>query len=539
MWNESRDNWGGDLPNFTVAEVKKREKRIEKIVSYVAVVDKEVVGYVHGSCYLEEQDALYFSYLNVRPDYLNLKIGKRLLLKLLEKAVELKKTRLVAHTWGGNIKAFPLYQSTGFVFKELEDGRILIENFIPSLSNFEMFQQYFINKNYYECVKLNHPKGVEKKGTIYYEYYWESNENDYLHVQFENLGKGINHIETNNYMINLKLSSHSIIQSSQNSLKINIVNKTTKSLSIKVKSKANEELGIFFNEEEATVKDKLSLSGNFIVKSNGLHFLTFEILINGQLLEMKVGVNVIQPIKLTTTTPNNFLNFKGEKSCLKIGIENCIEQDVQVFIDIQDNKLLQLKENSFNLTLRPKQKRILDIGFTIRDFGYFKSYLNFTCYLKGRAIEYSKEIGFPIKGIGEKFGVETNEHWKIYNGIYMVDVKKENFEMAAGKEHEDKNTIIISKPKIIEGEKVDVLNHRPDNVFIVNDQNSITLQMQFTSKIFFGITVSLFISLYGEGLIKRWTIVEKRNSSYIYNDLSLVQDVNVKKKKVFFLYLIE
>ena len=90
MWNLSRDSWGGDTRVKTEEQVKTTEANSDNIELYLALDGEEVVGYCGLSEYKEDTGSLYIPLLNVRPDYHGHKIGKKLVLKALEKTVELE-----------------------------------------------------------------------------------------------------------------------------------------------------------------------------------------------------------------------------------------------------------------------------------------------------------------------------------------------------------------------------------------------------------------------------------------------------------------
>jgi ribosomal protein S18 acetylase RimI-like enzyme len=121
MWNLSRDSWGGDTRVHTEDSVKTKEANAGNIALYLAVDGEEVVGYCSLSEYKEDIGSLYIPLLNVRPDYHGKKIGKMLVMKAVEKTIELGWPRVDLYTWPGNVKAVPLYKKCGFFWEDRDD----------------------------------------------------------------------------------------------------------------------------------------------------------------------------------------------------------------------------------------------------------------------------------------------------------------------------------------------------------------------------------------------------------------------------------
>ncbi|KON87323.1 hypothetical protein AF332_11130 [Sporosarcina globispora] len=121
MWNLSRDSWGGDTSVMTEEQVKTKEGNNGNITLFLALDGEEVVGYCGLSEYKEDTGSLYIPLLNVRPDYHGRKIGKMLVLKALQKTIELGWPRLDLYTWPGNVKAVPLYKKCGFFWEDRDE----------------------------------------------------------------------------------------------------------------------------------------------------------------------------------------------------------------------------------------------------------------------------------------------------------------------------------------------------------------------------------------------------------------------------------
>ncbi len=145
MWNESRESWGGEARVFTAEQIIMQEANADNLHSYLALDGEEVVGYCSLSEYREDTGALYIPLLNVHPSYHGKKVGKLLVLKTVERAVELGWPRLDLYTWPGNTKAVPLYKKCGFFWEDRDDTTHLM-NFLPTVLNSPLCKDFFYKR---------------------------------------------------------------------------------------------------------------------------------------------------------------------------------------------------------------------------------------------------------------------------------------------------------------------------------------------------------------------------------------------------------
>src|SRR5699024_6568180 len=186
MWNESQDNWGGNSAVTTAEEVKQQEANSSDLNLYIAMDGDKAVGYCGLSEFMDDKQTLYIPLLNVRGDYQGKKIGKMLVLRALERTIDLGWPRLDLHTWPGNTKAVPLYKKCGFFWEERDDSTHLM-NFIPFVLRTEAVKDFFEDTHWYENstrkIEIK-PDGKIKNGFHYYEYTWEKN-GSMLRMEFE------------------------------------------------------------------------------------------------------------------------------------------------------------------------------------------------------------------------------------------------------------------------------------------------------------------------------------------------------------------
>ncbi|WP_139785715.1 GNAT family N-acetyltransferase, partial [Cytobacillus gottheilii] len=245
MWNLSRDSWGGDSRVTTAEDVKTKEENSGNITLYIAMDQNEVVGYCGLSKYREDTGALYIPLLNVRPDYHGKKIGKMLLMKAIDKTIELDYPRVDLFTWPGNLKAVPLYKKCGFFWEDRDDTTHLM-NFIPSVLKIPVLKPYFAETDWYEAstrVIEVKPDGVKRNGFSFYEYVWNSNGKN-VRVTFERTGRGISAIDTEDFSVEIVLPSHEIIEGQSEQVEIHLKNKSGNSLEVQAEGIKSERSAI-------------------------------------------------------------------------------------------------------------------------------------------------------------------------------------------------------------------------------------------------------------------------------------------------------
>ena len=89
MWQNSAKGWNGETFLTTAQDVVTDEENSIHLNAWLALYGELVVGYCNLYEYQEDTGALYIGMLNVRDDYQGRKIGKALVLKAVERPIEL------------------------------------------------------------------------------------------------------------------------------------------------------------------------------------------------------------------------------------------------------------------------------------------------------------------------------------------------------------------------------------------------------------------------------------------------------------------
>lgn len=243
MWRRSSEGWNGGWADETEETVKKDHVGKDYINTYLVEKDDEILGYCKITTFPFDKNVMYVHTLNVRYDCHGKGIGKLLILKSLERTIELGYKKLDLYTWPGNTKSIPLYKKCGFVYEDRADATYLM-NFIPLITTHELFIDYFKDVEWYKSLQreINLDCNDLKKGnTKYFDYLWDNGDKK-LRVNIEKKSKGINLIETEDYLIEAKVEDQSLIYGQNYKINYDLVNKSGKPLNVELKGEDNRNI---------------------------------------------------------------------------------------------------------------------------------------------------------------------------------------------------------------------------------------------------------------------------------------------------------
>lgn len=427
MWNKSGSNWGNDSSVRTAEDIILRESKSGNLKLYLAMDNDEVVGYCSFSEYEHDEGASYLPLLNVRPDYHGKKVGKALILKVIEDAVKAPWPRFDLFTWSGNIKAMPLYKKCGF-FWEKNNESVHLMNFIPYLYQTEVLQEELQKIDWYKdskrVIDMNQD-GVMENGFDIFSYHFQNEATD-LRFEFEKSGRGLRLIETPDYQVQMSVEKHELVFNQTYNVTFKMINKTKKELTIKLEGINNKNIETTFNELY-NVKDELIVSLPFTVNKTSKKqdkFKTYPVVetnvyINGLKSTFKLGIDPKSPLFLEThiTEYNHVknLNYKGY-----LDLENNLDISSTFLITLPNNHIDVL--DKLEVTLQPKEKRSLTFNYKVKEFGFINDVANVS-YNNDKITCDVKSI---IKGHKEIFHGETDKNVYLIDGNYMISYDKEH-----------------------------------------------------------------------------------------------------------------
>ncbi|WP_313800525.1 GNAT family N-acetyltransferase [Cytobacillus sp.] len=541
MWNLSRDSWGGDTRVHTEESVKTKEANAGNIALYLAIDGEEIVGYCSLSEYKEDVGSLYIPLLNVRPDYHGKKIGKMLVMKAVEKTIELGWPRVDLYTWPGNVKAVPLYKKCGFFWEDRDDTTHLM-NFIPAVINTPLLKPVFAKIDWYDAsireIEVK-PDGLKENGFTFYEYEWKDQQKN-VRVRFERSGRGISLIETDDYLLELKMADHEVIEEMPQKVELLFVNKTANPVMLKVDGNDHERTVSAF-KDELLVEKRAVLTDQVIFKTGEepsewkTHpFFSVNVSINGEECELRLGVKPKQPAKLNVKTDGN-LSFLGEKKVIELEVENSLKQDAVFEIVFSRDEHVELEKRIFSVSLEANERKLVATPLVVKKLGYYQPHIAITAKIENGS-EYTFEnnlVGIALKGFGEKFGGETKDFWHIYNGGYQVNIRKRDYLITAGRNQQMNQPFAFFVPKLGKPYSTEFSKQKPVAVKWYFNDAAMIFKMVFHSTEFTGVTLTLYTALYGDGIVKKWVEVENDSKETIHQ-LYLNQSLYHEKSHAYF-----
>ncbi len=480
MWNKSNSSWGNDDEYKTEEEVIDFEKNSGNIKTYLAIEKDEVIGLCSFSEYKQDEGASYLPILNVRPDYHGKKIGKKLILKVLDDAIKSKWQRFDLYTWSGNIKAMPLYKKCGF-FWERRNNSVHLMNFIPYVHQTQALETYTKQLDLYKDsqrdINLDFD-GVETNGFDIY-YYDFKNQSTYLSLGFEKTGRGLVYINNPDYEIRLSVPKHKLVHSQEYEAILSVVNKSSKNIDIDIHGKENKNINVKF-KQSYTVKDTEKILIPFYVGEN-LSVQDFakthscvdiNLLIDGKKANLKCGILTKNPIEISLNT-TELIHSKDVIYKAYLNLENNLDRDEIFKINLPSTKISFEKE--INITLKQNEKRSVCIPYTINEFGYYCE----EALVRYRDKLYKKEVKSIFKGTKEEFVCDLDKQILVVSGNSVMTYQKDSHNIHYSNTYNQVSNIGFMAPNIGLPYSLEFNNKEP-KIQIISD-HQITLSYESSS----------------------------------------------------------
>ena len=154
MFNDFNELWpggfGGGVP-YTEQRVHDWLDATSAVADLIALDSDGVpVGYCGLYPHYRDAHACYVTVLGVVPRAKGQKVGKRLLLRALDLAIERGYARFDLNTWPGNLNAVPLYKKVGLFW--VPETSVSMQNYLPALARSPLGRAWFQrHPDWYAC----------------------------------------------------------------------------------------------------------------------------------------------------------------------------------------------------------------------------------------------------------------------------------------------------------------------------------------------------------------------------------------------------
>lgn len=527
MWNDSEESWGGYDRLKTRDDIIEEEEISGNLKVFLALDNKNVVGYCSFSEYKEENNVAYIPMLNVCPDYQGQKIGKKLVINAVEKAINENWSRIDLYTWAGNMKAIPLYKKCGFFWEERDDITHLM-NFMPVILNTEVLKKYFKTVDWYKNSIRNIeivPDGRKENGFEFFEYIWEKDDVN-LRVELCKNGRGIRLIETNDYEISIIAEDNELVVGNKYNVIYHIVNKSGDKLAIDIEGINDKNIKFNF-KRSINVEREEFIYGEFYLENIDKELSQFEAypcilskaMINEEELVLKLGINPRKPITIDLIIPQNPI-YLGVESIGYLNIENRFNENIELYIKMEDTEDINFLNKNIYINMSKREKNSIEIRYILNKHHYFSKDIKVRIKIGDEVLHDKFNLSYIFKGTQGVFYGETKSSWNIISGKTSVVLNKFN------------NEIIIDNLEKVPLEKFRILSPRlgyplsqefskkpAKKIKYFKKDENIILKAYYESKDFSNIEIESITKLYLNGIIEKYYKIFNMDTNETKNDI--------------------
>ncbi|NHJ84060.1 MAG: GNAT family N-acetyltransferase [Asgard group archaeon] len=385
-WDDP-DSWPGGFGHgdvFTAERILEELQKSDYKSKMVAIADGKIVGHCDVLDHFTEKDTCYVGLLGVNPSYQGKKIGKNLLLRANLKAIEMEKDVITLHTWGGNLKAVPLYKKTGYFWSP--ETSVYMENFIPGILRNEIFKPFFDKFDWYtsyqRTLSLKPDFEFMNKMSVY-NYYFVGDEQNSLKVIIDHKAKKICGFELK--LDNQTVGCSCLVDNSigyagygKTPIKWIFKNETNEEKQFSLKLKINSgvqlesELAITYivnAGESRTIENAILLDADIRTEINPhdghnrtKYQIESQIIFDNQKIDLATGIVPVDPLKVDIV-PSIRSIIPGENSTINIRFHNNTTEKLKISLNLQEIKDVLLNPIKSVVVFESKERK--DIQITV------------------------------------------------------------------------------------------------------------------------------------------------------------------------------
>ncbi|MHA2296194.1 MAG: N-acetyltransferase family protein [Candidatus Hodarchaeales archaeon] len=414
--------------------------RLKRIVTFVAEEKSgRLLGYCSVHPHYRYTEACYVGILGVHPEALGKKIGKRLMLKAIEKSTGEGKSRIELGTWPGNLTAMPLYKKLGFNW--VPETSVQMEGYIPLILSFPIFSKFWSkHPDWYSIFQKNLDQipDEEKFNELDVFTYDFVTGDDRLTVWIDKNAKDILgfdlRLDGKNLKMYLDSSSCKVYRGVNFPVKV-IVESSNPINDLKIDLDLPD--GIDVVKQDSTTIDSRVVEFNYSL-STGLTVplhrkneksvaTRFILNWNDQEVSLTLGLQVYSAIEITACNGSEALCSNHNPSNIDLLLKNNLEYGLQGILKIIEIENFNCHQLSYQIDLKGKEEKNVAVG--IKDLST-RGLLSFKCEIEYTTINtdsvaFSSKtettlLEIPLITIDGQYIVlnqKTREELVIYNGF--------------------------------------------------------------------------------------------------------------------------
>jgi len=370
----------------TAERILERAQKMNLLGAFVVEVNGEIVGFGDAAPTPGRDDTAYLGLLNVRPDFHGKGLGKALVLKVLELAIESGRSQLLINTWAGNEKSVPLYKKTGFFW--IPETSVDMQNFIPTALKMPIAGDFFDKHYWYACFQRELeivPDDIEWNGIQVYPYRFEE-DGDLFAMWIDRQAEAPTAVETNDLYVACVAGEKEIVCGVEYKAKWEIVNKkgAEKPLQLALIVEGDEGIGLKV-VENYEVRDKIVIEKPFTIqpdvksKERGMpaHQIKSTLLLNGVPVVLGTAVKPVQPVDIQFSTKMVASGKPDEE--VRVKLKSNLDFPVKGELVIDPNPALKFDKLSAPFSLEPKSWTSCVFRLQLDDTGAFTTKMRAVC----------------------------------------------------------------------------------------------------------------------------------------------------------------
>ncbi len=319
------------------------------------------------------ENAWYVDLLGVDPAYQGKKLGKALLLKATKLALE-KNARLISlHTWGGNLKALPLYKKQGYKWRPKTS--VFMENYIPQILAFPLFKKFFSRHCWYDVFRpkiTQSPDEEFEDNMAIYVYEFESSSGEKLTVWIDRTIGRMSGFRILSEELKLQVkartpSSRAWIGFESFPVELILENLGNEEIHVTITMDKSKEIIIEKDLDEHEIrlapreKKVLSINAKLDSRASEVNisenpalytkvFFTFKGIINNETFELSVGKDPVKGLDVLTE-PEHLLIKNNTTNEINLRLINQMTEELEVTLTLEDGHHVKFNNHSKNFKL--------------------------------------------------------------------------------------------------------------------------------------------------------------------------------------------
>jgi len=540
MWTRSGDSWGGFNIVTSAESVRQEEETSVYLNLYLAVAGDEVVGYCKLAQWMQDEGALYIAGLNVRPDMHGRKIGKALVLKTVERTIELGWGRLDLHTWAGNTKAVPLYKKTGFFWEE-RDSEVYCVNYIPAVLANPLVRDFFDHADWYtdslRPIEVA-PDGREENKFIYFTYTWEK-EGKRLEMEFERRGRGLRRISRDGFDIELTVENRDLIFGSEYVAIFRFSNRSGHPLAVGVRGQDDRNIRFHYAATH-TVDDGLEIRAPFHVgpiANEQSEWKTHprvcaEITIGDRSALFAVGIVPKFPAAVQFRSPSLPI-LDNANAAGYLDVENNYTESADFTFRLENSDDIEFKEPVVRCLLEAGERKSIKVPVSVKRPTVYASLVKATAERKsGAAIDFKREIGgLFARSDGVYHGEMVEEGSKRAAVIGVGPVKAR----LVIEQDSRINELYVTRHGYTAGIRFfpfkigkpyddEFFRIPPEHIEFEECENGRQMRASYATGRFPGLNVTMYVQIDFAGCVSRWFAVKNNGDTPLANEIFVQED---------------